>query len=369
MGLTEEQNKQVARYVHGEMDTSEKAAFGLKLQQNSDLLEEVETYNAIRLLGESAGIKISALEQRLSEKKLAHEKVWRLIQQERANWEINAKADRKNWGSYNGEMPLIQRVSAKGKLRGINMWKWLAVATVAGFIALSAVWWHQHGVKKESGIVINPKEQESKPVTNNKQPDTAAGIIKENKAGYPKVHTPSDNIPSFPGITKQHRGKKEKAVRGKLVKSNFVPDSLPFQVPDALALASACYKEQKYTEAVKEYKRIIETDKAIREDLEVTIRSKNMEKELIKFYARYYLAQSYFSINHTQAAITELEFAMEESPSIYWKSKAQWYLALAYLKIGKIERTTSLLEQVEHNDPSGAYQEKAIQLSWKMKIL
>jgi tetratricopeptide (TPR) repeat protein len=152
-----------------------------------------------------------------------------------------------------------------------------------------------------------------------------------------------------------------------LVKSNFVADSLPFQVPDALAVASACYKDQKHTEAIKEYKRIIEEGKTNQEDSEVTTRSKDIEKELVTFYAHYYLAQSYMSTNQSQAAIKELEIAMEESLIIYWKSKAQWYLALACLKSGQLERTRGLLEQVELNDPSGAYSQKAIQLSRKLK--
>jgi tetratricopeptide (TPR) repeat protein len=367
MRLTEEQYKQAARYVNGEMDASEKEAFELDLQQNSDLMEEVEAYQEIRLMGESAGRKISDLEQHLSRKKREHEKVWRLIQQERANWEKQQhKADGENPGNYNGTIPATQIVRAKGKLRGMNIWRWLAVAMMAGFIALSAVWWYRQGAKKESTIVINQKEGESRPVTNNKQPDTPANTINENTTKPSKVQAPPSSTPASKGIAIQNRKKKEREVREQLVKSNFVPDSLPFQVPDALEVASTYYKDQNHEEAIKEYKRIIEESKSSQEDSEVATRSKDTEKELTKFYAHYYLAQSYLSVNYTQEAIRELDSAVEESPSIYWKSKVQWYLALACLKAGKIERTKDLLEQVKSNDPSGVYSQKAIQLGRKL---
>jgi hypothetical protein len=97
----------------------------------------VEAYEEIRLLGESAERKISAMEQQLAEKKREQEKVWKLIQQERAQWEKQQQeSDRRSPGNYNGTVPAIQK-KAKGKQRGMNIWKWLAVAMIAGLITLS----------------------------------------------------------------------------------------------------------------------------------------------------------------------------------------------------------------------------------------
>jgi hypothetical protein len=54
--------------------------------------------------------------------------------------------------------------------------------------------------KKESTIVINQKQGESKPVTSNKQPDTSANTIKENTTKPSKVQAPSSDTPYSTGI-------------------------------------------------------------------------------------------------------------------------------------------------------------------------
>jgi tetratricopeptide (TPR) repeat protein len=368
MKLTEEQYKQAARYVDGEMQGSEKESFEALLLQNNNLLEEVEAYKEIRSIGESIEDKISTIEQSIIEKKNTHKEVWRMLEQARERWEQGHEGDLKDPPLFIApKVPSLQREKAQGKIRGRKMGRrFAAAAVVIGLISLSITWWYQHKEEKDLKITIDQKEQSVKSIPSNKQ-NTPGYSPNKDTAVSIKVPTSSTTSPvSQAIIAKQNKEQKEKAVRERLVKEYFVRDSLPFEVPDALATPFNFYKDHKDKEAIRGYSKILEDSKALEDDSEVSTRSKN-ETEQTKFYAHYYLAQSYLSINNTQDAIRELKSAIEESPSLYWKSKGQWYLALAYLKAGQEQKTKGLLKQVKSNDPSGVYREKAIQLNREFK--
>lgn len=161
------------------------------------------------------------------------------------------------------------------------------------------------------------------------------------------------------------RVKIEQTEGERLLVKNFEADSLPSHIPEPLEDPSAYYKDNKLEDAIEGYKKVLAEIKDAENSDVISIGNRKIE--LTSFYAHYYIAQCYMSINNTANAIQEFENAITKAPDEIWKSKAQWYLALAYLKTGQIQKAETLLERVGTNEQANEYKQKAIKLIEELK--
>lgn len=390
MALTDKQYSAIERYVEGEMDVSEKEAFEAALLQNSELAEEVEVYKEILSLTDSIEQKMSEAAQPPS-KNSSSKEVWELLERERRHWEQHHEPELKRLhGLAASDGSIIAGEERQGKIIGINRKVWLAAAVVIGLLGLGGLWWYGQQERQEPKIALHPKGRDSTN-TNNKSVDKQENLTTK-KSESPHIVNPKTNNelanttkksknetlervnPSRPQTIVVQRNAMESTERQQLMKSYFVPDSLPVQIPDALVTTSAYYQEQRHEEAIAGFKKIVaknlidSTDRNNpAENPDIISRGEQRQKAIITFYAHYYLAQSYLSTGQTKEAIKELETIIENSPTLYWKSKVEWYLALAYIKAGQVPKAQALLQEVQQDDPSGEYQQKAIELSGKLK--
>ncbi len=373
MELSEQQYNQIIRYVEDEMEPSEKQAFEAALLQDSELAEEVQGYKETRLVAAGVQQKLCGLDVILTKEKNNKAEVWNLLQQERQQWEQqHEEMFRQEHGLTISKTNITPR--EQGKVLRMNRQKWLMAAVIIGIICLgSVIWWYGQEETVQPDITIQPKE-----------PNTGAKdqqIDKSENKIHPDTTSPKQTVPSSnttdPSTNLAQQSAKDRSAREKsyqlnkiereaLYASNFQPDGLPEDKPDGLKEAFTHYETGVYPEAIASYKKTLTDPQIIEEDQELT-RDENGEKERTRFYAHYYLAQSYLVINHSAEAITELKKALQESPTIYWQCKAEWYLALAYLKAGQRQKTQTLLQQVINNDPSGEYKLKAMALSRQLK--
>lgn len=333
------------------MEAGEKKAFEAILLQNHALLEEVEAYKEIRLLGESIEGKIN-VDQQLPQKKSEHEAVWKILQQERKHWEDRHEAPSKHLHHSNPSPATVPCNKNKGKKRRMTPLTWLAVATVAGIFALALFWFYQP-VEKNKPQLSSTNQPGSPETADSRKYDTPANTLQSSS--YP-VKPPS----SSPAPVRAKQIKKKEAARQQLFTTYFAADSLPFQLPDALSAPSSLYENQQYKEAITGYRQVLAALEHPQEEAPAT---RSLHEELTGFYARYYLAQTLLSVNRTSEAARELEEALKESPNTYWSSKTRWYLALACLRLGQTKKTKTQLQQVIRQDPSEIYSLKAKQLA------
>ena len=280
------------------------------------------------------------------------EQVWKMLQQQRAQWENRYEAPTGH--PHHSNSSPASRLHNKSA-RSMLPLTWLAVAVTAGLIFLGALWWHQSIEQR------TPKISLSKPalkrVADSWKQVTPTDTLQPS---VPPVKPPSPSSPPVQAEPNQPK-KKQEASGHRLFRQYFVADSLPFQLPDDLGAVSSLYENQRHREAIAGYQEVLAGMEPPQAGAPAT-RALH-EEELTRFYAHYYLAQSLLSVNRTSKAVKELEAALEKSPNTYWSSKTAWYLALAFLKAGQPEKTQPLLQQVIRQDPSEIYSSKAAQLA------
>ncbi|MGZ5191170.1 MAG: hypothetical protein ACXWCZ_09140, partial [Flavisolibacter sp.] len=135
MALTDEQYKQLFRYVDGAMDAEEQKAFQDSLLHNKILNDESEFYKEIQLLIKSVEQKIENTIPPLSgEKKSKNEQVWTIISEARRNWESKYEHDLKLKYGITDKEKKISGDGQKNKIKRIP--NWVVAAALVG-IALS----------------------------------------------------------------------------------------------------------------------------------------------------------------------------------------------------------------------------------------
>lgn len=391
MELSDEQYDQVLRYTDGEMNPTESKAFEAILIHNAAISNEAEFYKEIRTIVESADKKICNINEDTSEEKTGADEVSRMIKQARANWENRHEND---WRQEHG-MPLRELKgnhsqkhydiieindepesgSEKGnfnrslkeehKVKRIYLFQWLAAAVLIGFVCIGVTFQYLRNKNADQGIVYNTKEPNSKVAAENKNP----GSQKKNNipdTTSSQVNSSASDDASSHNSTAFNKVGIEKAEREKLADKNFEPDNLPAHIPAPLEDPSAFYKDRKPEKAIQEYKNLL-ADIKDAENPDLEARGEDNEIELIAFYAHYYLAQSYMSVNNMTNAIQELGKAMSKAPDKIWKNRVQWYMALAFLKTGQIQRAETLFKEVANNREANDYKQRAIKLVDELK--
>ncbi|HLL42411.1 MAG TPA: tetratricopeptide repeat protein, partial [Segetibacter sp.] len=384
MELTDKQYDQVLRYVDDEMDAIERKAFEVVLKQNIIFQNEVKLYKELRSIFESAEQKICINKDTFEEK--TPDPVSRMIKQARLKWEINHENDWKQkystllteakniqgqkhddlidindeaeLGSEKGNFK--QPLKEEHKVKRIYSSQWLAATVLTGFVLIAVTFQYLRNKNIDPGIVYDNKEANSKVAIENKNQESQKKNNIPDTTSYQVNSSASDNASSHNNAV-QKRISVEKAEREKLVAKNFKRDDLPSQIPDPLEDPSASYKDNKAEDAIEGFKKVLAEIKGA-ENLDIVVRGDDDKLELIKFYAHYYLAQSYMSRNNAINAVRELEKAIKIAPDARWENKVQWYLALAYLKTGQIQRAKTLLKEVVNNDKANNYKQKAIKL-------
>ncbi|MEJ7680984.1 MAG: hypothetical protein WKG06_24660 [Segetibacter sp.] len=274
--------------------------------------------------------------------------------------EIN---DEPELGSEKGNFKRL--LKEEHKVKRMYLAKWLAAAVLIGFVCISVAFLYFKNKNAAPGIVYNKKEPNSKVAIKNKNPESQKESNISDTTSSQVNSSASDNA-SSENSTVNNRISIEKAEREKLFAKNFEPDNLPAQIPAPLEDPSAFYKDRKPEKAIQEYKNLLAEIKDVKNsDLEA--RGEDNEIELIAFYAHYYLAQSYMSVNSMTNAIQELGKAMSKAPDKVWKNKVQWYMALTWLKTGQIHRAETLLKEVANNEHATDYKQRAIKLVDELK--
>lgn len=390
MELSDEQYDQVLRYTDGEMNETESKAFEAILIHNAAISNEAEFYKEIRTLVDSADKKICNINKDTGEEKTALDEFSRMIKQARANWENRHEND---WRQEHG-MPLRELKgnhsqkhhdiieindepesgSEKGnfnrslkeehKVKRIYLFQWLAAAVLIGFVCIGVTFQYLRNKKADQEMVYNKKEPNSKVAVGNKNPES------QKKNNVPErtssqVNSSASDDASSDNSKVYNRVRIEQAEREKLADKNFEPDNLPAHIPAPLEDPSAFYKDRKPEKAIPEYKNLL-ADIKDAENSDLEARGED-EIELIAFYAHYYLAQSYMSVNNMTNAIQELGKAISKAPDKIWKNKVQWYMALAFLKTGQIDRAETLLKEVANNQQANDYKQRAIKLVDELK--
>jgi hypothetical protein len=349
MAMTDEQYKQILRYVDGEMDTDEQKKFEAALVENKELSDEVKFYKEIRLLSESVEQKTSSTDLFLSEeKKRDSEEVWTMINNARKNWENQYEDDLKLKYEITAGGKDIPEEEQKNNTRGINISKWLIAATLAGIAALGMFWWYLKTTKDNNQIVVNNKAGDSV-IINNKKTDSVS------KTDLPII-SDSSRKRTFEQNLAERRSEKIKA----LFENNFKPDAAPPDKEGPLESAFVNYENKAYEKASMDFERadIGPVTRGYPED----------NRKLMAFYIHYYKALSYMAANSdTLKTFSELRKAIDTSPDKAWKGKAQWYLALVYLKNGHTKIARTLLKQVAVNNDVKELRQKAISLSKELR--
>lgn len=362
MELTDEQYKQVFRYVDGEMDADEQRAFETTLHQNKTLLDEVALYKEVRTLSASVEQKIGNTDSFItSEKKSNDGKVMAMINESRKEWESKYE----NALKIKNGIPPVEFKSIKRedkKIRRINLFKWLAAAVVAGIVSFGVAFWYAQNKNADSKLAADKKETDSQIINNNNKNINKPENTVQDKPSLQQENASSKNIADKKetvnqnknGVVKQTRKKYNIAAekREGLFANNFNPDQAPADADSRLRKAFAYYNTNDFQKALQAF-----------DYSEMLIkRGVDENKKLTSFYTHYYRAQSYLAIDSIARAIPQMKTAIITSPDDFWKSKAQWYLALAHLKTDDVKETERLLEQLVKNKQAGEYKQKAIDL-------
>lgn len=360
MNLTDEQYKQVMRYVEGEMNSSEKKVVEAALLKNTALQEEVELYKEVQRLG-------SAIEQKISSPALQNytptsgeeDAIWALLSGARKEWEEKHELELKQKLGIATPEENLQQCKEQGKVVKTGRWAKLAVAAAFfSAMALGVVWYMQR-TKIKQEAAINNKVNDVQAQSN--QPTKTSETIANKQSAEPQ----KENARSQPDEKKQKNNKTEiNAPERKAVEVNskplfatyFKPDAAPEGKEGPLQDAFTAYKNKQYQKTIEELDNM---------DLGPATRGEEEEQERLKFYTAYYKGLSYLAIDSVQKAIAELKKA--ESSDSYLQGKASWYLALAYLKAGQKDKALALLQQVEGNTGIKPYQQKVQQLLDQLK--
>jgi hypothetical protein len=347
MSLTDEQYKQVLKYIDGEMDAVQQKAFEDILLTNRQMNDEVEFYKEIRLLAESVEQKDSNMNLTADEQKKSNDEHTRaMISQARKNWESQYEAELKlKYGIVINADKNIDPQTQDNRAKRINEWKWLAAATVAGVICLVGGWLYFKSAKDNRQEVVINKGRDSI-IINNKITDSKS-----------TDSTSISDSPVLPQKTfdKNLAGKKSEKLKA-LFKDNFMPDAAPADKEGPLESAFVYYENKQYERAGRDFENA-DIGPLTRGDMEEN-------RKLTTFYVQYYKALSYLATNrNTSKAIAELKLAVRKSPDEVWKAKSQWYLALAHLKNGETDRCQILLEEVAGKHEASELKQKAIALS------
>jgi hypothetical protein len=347
MSLTDEQYKQVLKYLDGEMDAVQQKTFEVILLTNRQLNDEVEFYKKIRLLAESVEQKDIDMNSTADEQKKSNdEHTWAMISQAKKKWESQYEAELKlKYGIVTNAEKNIHPQTRDNRAKRIHEWKWLAAATVAGVICLVGGWLYFKSAKDNPQAVVINNEKDST-IINNKITDGRS--------------TDSTSISESPGLPqktfdKNLASKKSEKLKT-LFKNNFIADAAPADKEGPLEDAFVYYENKEYERASRDFENA-DIGPLTRGDMEEN-------RRLTTFYLQYYKALSYLASNsNTSKAITELKSAVQKSPDEIWKTKSKWYLALAHLKNGEIETCQILLKEVAGNHEAIELKQKAIALS------
>lgn len=347
--------EKIENYIKGGMSHEEQLLFESELEVNEELYAAFNIYKEIETQmrthaeysGQEALLRKSL--EKLNEEYFGNKSQQDADPESEKATPIYTKKDQRPGEGFN-------------EVRKINPWKWLTAASLTGFIFLGVVWWYSHK-QDDIKFIANKKEPDSQIVTN-KQMDKPENITAPKKSSQQVKARAFDTVST--NMSLQNRKREEKLKREKLFAKNFKPDNLPAQIPAPLEDPSAYYKAKKPEKAIQEYKNLL-ADIKDAENLDLVARGEDDQIELITFYAHYYLAQSYMSVNNITQAIQELKNAIAKAPDKIWKSKAHWYIALAYLKTNQVHRAETLLKEVANNEQANDYKQRAIKLVDELK--
>lgn len=224
----------------------------------------------------------------------------------------------------------------KNKEKTISMMKWLAAATIIGFVCLSVVFYFKN-TDKQTMLATTNKPADN---TNNNIIDTLPDkkepaptkVVKENKA----TALPDKKI--------------TKMKQAALFAKNFKTDGAPADKDGPLEDALKLYENKQYKEAIVSIKSA---------DLDQVTRGDESGQELTKFYAHYYKALSLMADKNIAEAMPELQAAMENSPTQLLGKKAKWYMALACISKGDIDKAKFLLRQIAESTGVSTYRKQA----------
>ena len=362
MKLTDEQYNQVAKFVDGEMEKAEHAAFEAMLHENEALKEEVELYEQIRSLGSSIAQKLGSesLSSPAGKTGEANDGLL-LIKQARGHWE-NEREDnckRKHGIAMVGENK--NKTEGPGSGRRINGWMKLAVAAALTGIISIVVTWYLGNKFNDPKVVVN-KQADRTYTKGNTRADTSMNLPQD------KPSTPIKDL-SPEAIADREENKIQKQIKdstrafGKPVNQvkaitlfarYFKPDAVPSLREGPLESAFDYYEKHKYNEAITAF------DNA---DLGPVTRDLDNSEQRFLFYIHYYKALSYMASNSKPSnAIAELKKAISYTPNKAWQTKTEWYLALAYLKNNEVNNAKKWLIGLAKKNAPVAYQQKATQL-------
>lgn len=427
--FSNEEDVLLFRYLDNDMTVEERSEFEELVKENKGLQEELESEKRLFQLGKSTTEEIrkyedekkiedtepNAMTKQAIESWKNHENV--LGQEHRipAGEVKNIPNNEKPIKEMNSELIRVEEkrnVQPSGKeeekVKRMFLYKWVAAAVVIGFVSLGVIFWYFRNENNDRSIAINKNQPNSEnknedsqkngfntdtssSQVNNSRSDSTLSNRKSLKNGIEKAererlvarnfeqkkipaHAPTSSPPindsgsnamlsnSNPN---KDRVKIEQTEGERLLVKNFEADSLPSHIPEPLEDPSAYYKDNKLEDAIEGYKKVLAEIKDAENSDVISIGNRKIE--LTSFYAHYYIAQCYMSINNTANAIQEFENAITKAPDEIWKSKAQWYLALAYLKTGQIQKAETLLERVGTNEQANEYKQKAIKLIEELK--
>jgi tetratricopeptide (TPR) repeat protein len=389
-----DQTELIRKYYRNQLSGPEQVAFN-QLRENPAFQQELIRFTLLRdllevqALRDEAAAILSGLEtapfpssletapQLRREEESKDEDVLNILRQARKAWEQDQQQDgrgetglsasealatpKENQDSGNGKAVKLGNGQAKPGQNGARVkrrrtWQWLAAAVTISFVCFGGLWWYEQNKTEDVKVSTKQRPSDSPKVANNK-PDRPIDTIKSETDSLNPSPPPAREL----AVVNRPISRAEQQ---RLVKSNFVADSLPSEILEDLEIPADLYKNQQHQAAIVAYKKVLEAIDT--PDPELASRSQE-ESKLTAFLAHYYIGQSYFALGHTTPAIAALKSAIKEPPTPYWKSKTEWYLALAYLKAGQIQQARKLLQRVAGNKEAGAYRQKARQLNRKLE--
>ena len=389
------------RYLDNDMTPEERTKFEASLKKSKTLREELEFERRLHQLGKSVNAGIEKYE---NEKKIEDKEFNAIIERAKENCKsyesdlLKTKGILLHQGHGMEETGNNETYRAEDKVKRMFSYKWVAAAAVVVFVSFVTLWYFQNANQDQtmankneinSSSKLASKNQDNKVIERkalptNPDPNTGTSPAQSNNSRSTAIlsdSNPAKTLKKRPLVLRpamatasnssRKKSKPNSAFQERLVAKHFAPDNLPSKVPDFLEDPSTDYKENKYEKAIQGYKEVIAEIKDV-ENSDLVSRGNRSNIEQISFYAHYYLAQCYMSINNTANnnlanAIQEFENAITKAPDEIWKSKAQWYQALAYLKTGQIQKAETLLERIRTNEQANEYKQKAIKLIEELK--
>ncbi|MEJ7830839.1 MAG: hypothetical protein WKF91_21720 [Segetibacter sp.] len=350
--MNEKMFEKIENYLNGPISSDEKKLFELEMSGNEELASAYQLYKSIEeemrtkeKLSEAAALLKSTLDKTragyFKSEPAADNKLTN------ANEVLQPGAD-KAADKISTSLISDRMTGSRSKVRRMNQWTSIAVAAVIlGVIALG-ITWYVRDTKEDSKIALNNKAADSTLViTDNKEEPLA----KNNLPG--SSSSPGNNQPykKIPPPNKARQSESNKA----LFARNFKPDATPQNEEGLLEEPLNFYADKNYKDAIETF----EMAKAALE----TRGSSNSNTKLTSFNTHYYLALSYMTANlRTANAISNLKYAISNSPDAFLQAKAEWYLALAYLKLVDVKKAAALLKKISVNNNAGEYRQKAIHL-------